>query len=150
MPEKDVCFELWRASDLDDRGVGEILELLRASFQRWPPFDPGVALADHLRWKMESPTAELAAVVGRASNGASAGTLVASLTIVTQRIRAFGRELPRLRFIDQEVDEDWRLRLLQCVDVGLDRGRFAPHAVAFGGVRDESGSAEAEEVAQHE
>jgi hypothetical protein len=123
-----VSFELLSVRELDDRRIDEIHRLLAASFARWPPFDPEVPPRDHLRWKMTSPGAEIAAVVGRAAAGASgdppSGSLVASLTVVTQRALAGGRLLPRLRFIDQAVHPAARGRGLS-----TEMNRFVEQAI---------------------
>jgi len=131
----DVEFALLEASELEPRMADEMVSLLLRSFDRWPPFDPGVPLVDHLRWKLQSPGARWAAVLGRSRTGEAvcAGAsgakrfavtkgdgrtgsdggereLIASLGIVTQRIWVQGRVVPRLRFIDQAVDPRWRGR----------------------------------------
>ncbi len=105
-PEKvevDLSFRLLDRADISEQEVSRVLEFLHQAFGGWPHYDPGVPLADHLRWKMESPATPLAAAVGEHNGEIAVFTL-----FLTQRILIRGQEGLLLRYVDLAVGEDYR------------------------------------------
>ena len=105
-PEKvevDLSFRLLDRADISEQEVSRVLEFLHQAFGGWPHYDPGVPLADYLRWKMESPATPLAAAVGEHN-----GELAVFTLFLTQRILIRGREGLLLRYVDLAVGEDYR------------------------------------------
>jgi hypothetical protein len=86
-----------------DADVARMLELLALSFDRWPLVDPGVPPADYLRWKMSSPAAIFAAVLGERD-----GELITTDTCIGHRVLLRGRAGLRVQFVDHTVRPDAR------------------------------------------
>lgn len=101
----DVRFELLTRAEVDDRLIDEMLALLGRAFGRWPSLDPEVPLGDHLRWKMESPGAPYAAIVGRVGP-----RLVVARLVVGQGVRVRGASRTALFTPDLAVDPEFQGR----------------------------------------
>ncbi len=91
--------------DLTQEDLERMVELLQVVFDGWPAFDPGVTAVDHLRWKIETPFAGVAAIAAEIE-----GELVGSVTVFTLRAKVGDREFPRTRSLDYAVHPDFRGR----------------------------------------
>jgi len=91
--------------DLTLEHLERMVKLLQAGFGEWPAFDPGVPPVDHLRWKIETPFARVAAIAAEIG-----GELVGTATVLTLRAKVGDHEFPRTRGFDQTVHPDYRGR----------------------------------------
>lgn len=94
-----------RPGEVTDYVLRRLLRVIVGSFGEWPAFDPGVPPAEHLRWKMDSPVGELAAIVGEL-----AGEPACCQICVTQHIQIGRQVRPRVRSADFAVLPEFRGR----------------------------------------
>jgi ribosomal protein S18 acetylase RimI-like enzyme len=55
---------VWSGAEITPELLAATLEILRAAFPRWPPFEVPVPPIDHLTWKLEHPGWAASSVVG--------------------------------------------------------------------------------------
>ena len=117
-----VQFRVLEKGAFADADLAAMIELLTLAFERWPLVDPGVPTADHLAWKMSSPGALWAAVLGEAD-----GELVTTDTCIGYRVLLRGREAFRLQFVDHAVRPACRGRGVSSASIAFRQRTLAPH-----------------------
>ena len=98
-----------------------MVDLLTQAFGRWPTVAPGVAPADHLRWKTTSPYAVCSAVLGE-----SGRTLATTDTGMGYGLRLRGRDHVRQQFVDHAVRRDFRGRGFSSASIAYRQRAVAP------------------------
>jgi len=98
-----------------------MLDLLTQAFGRWPTVAPGVAPADHLRWKTSSPFTVCSAVLGE-----SGTTLVTTDTAMGYGLRLRGRDAIRIQFVDHSVRQEFRGRGFSSASIAYRQRAVAP------------------------
>jgi GNAT superfamily N-acetyltransferase len=117
----DVRFSLIARSEVTDALVDGMLGLFARAFGRWPSLDPEVPLADHLRWKMESPDAPYAAIVGHL-----ASRLVVARVVVQHRLLVRGVPRVTLDTPDLAVEPEFQGRGISTACVAWRDARLSP------------------------
>ena len=98
-----VRFERFGAENVDQGLIAEVLDLYGVAFRSWPFRDPGVALAEHLRWKISSPLSPNGLLVGRI------GSRVASVsTVKSFGVRVNGSSLLNVSHPDTTTHPDFQ------------------------------------------
>jgi hypothetical protein len=64
---------VWSGEEIGPELLARAVEILRAAFQRWPPFEVPVPAFDHLQWKLEHPGWAASSLVGEMVDGTMAG-----------------------------------------------------------------------------
>jgi hypothetical protein len=54
-PRDDFKIDRYFVEEITPARLQRVLEIIEASFPRWPPFEINVSSLDHLRWKLEYP-----------------------------------------------------------------------------------------------
>lgn len=98
-----VRFALVEPGDVSEELLAQILALYARAFTRWPRLDPPVSRAEYLRWKMESPGAPFAAVVGRLGS-----RLVFARTVVRYDVRVHGARRVMIDLPDLAVEPEYQ------------------------------------------
>ena len=127
--------------DLTQEHLERMVELLQVVFDGWPAFDPGVPPVDHLRWKIETPFAGVAAIAAEIE-----GELVGSATVFTLQAKVGDREFPanaqpRLR---RSPRLPWP-GYCQCHQPGDPKGSAVTKATNFGDAQRRASSSLAQE-----
>jgi hypothetical protein len=118
---RDVRFRVIGKNAISEQDVARMVELLTLAFGHWPQVDPGVAPAEHLRWKMSSPAAPCSAVLGE-----SVAELVTTDTAIGYRLRLRRREALRVQFVDHAVRPRWRGHGVSSASIAFRQRTVAP------------------------